>query len=121
MKDDRASEIGFDGVDELLVFLFGEVDLTWIHLEGASVVRSVDVFGSEVEMEVAELVGVSPIVDFLGVECFLHGPSDLCHVGHEGVTLVVAELVEVVDMAIVSHEATSTVGLLLKKENARNT
>ena len=119
--DDPKSEISLHGVDELLVFLVGEIHLAGIHLECAAVVRPVHVFGSEMEMEVAELVAVSPIVDFLRIKGFLHGTGHLGHVGHERVALIVAQLIEVVHMTIVSHEATAAVGLLLKKENTRNT
>ena len=41
-----------------------------------------------------------------------------CDVGHEGVAVVVRQLVEVVDVVFVGHEASSAVGLLLEEECA---
>ena len=68
----------------------------------------------------AELVAVGTIVDFLRVERLLYGSGHLRHVGHEGVALLVGEFVEVVDMAVVGHQAPATIGLLLEKEYTRN-
>lgn len=71
-------------------------------------------------MEVAQFVRVSSVVDFLRLEQFLHGTCDLCDVGHEEVTLLIIKFIKVVDMMVVSDEASSAVGLLLEKEDAGN-
>ena len=55
-------QILLDGVDELLVFLVGEIYLARVHLEGAAVVGTVDIFRSQVEVQMAQFVAVGAIV-----------------------------------------------------------
>lgn len=72
-------------------------------------------------MQVAELVAVSTIVDLLWVECLLHSAGSLSYIGHEVVTLLIVELIEVIDVLVVADEATATVSLLFEEEQTRNT
>ena len=72
-------------------------------------------------MEVTELVAISAIVDFLGIEGTLHGTGYLSYIGHEVVALLVVEHVKVVDVTIVCNEAAAMVGLLFEEEKTGNT
>ena len=103
------------------IFVIGKVDLTRIHSEHASEVRTVLVFRNEVEMKVLKSVGIGTIVNLVGIEYFLHCACDTCHVRHEGIAVVVAKEIKVVDMVFVGHKATAAVGLLLEYEHTRNT
>lgn len=67
-----------------------------------------------------EFVAVSAVVDLFGVEHLVHGAGDAGHVLHESVALLVAQLEEVVDMAVVGHQAAPAVGLLLEKKHSRH-
>ena len=120
-KGSNGSEIGLDGIDELLVLGVGEIDLPGIHLEDSAIIGTIDILRCEVEMEVAELVAVSAVIDFLRIEGALHGTCGLSYVGHEVVALLVVELVEVIDVVVVADEATSAIGLFLEKEETGNT
>ena len=73
------------------------------------------------EMQVTQLVAVGTIVDLLRVESLLHGTRHLSHVGHEVVALLVGQLVQVVHMSVIGHEAAPAVGLLLEEEHTRDT
>ena len=67
-------------------------------------------------MQVRKGVRESTVVYLLGVEGTLHSASSLSHISHEVITLLIVKLVEIVDMLVVSHEATSSVCLFLKEE-----
>ena len=121
IRKNSVSEIGLDGIDEFLVFGIGEIDLTGIHLEDAAIIGTIDILGSEVEMQVAEFVAIGAIVDLLGIEGTLHGTGSLSNIGHKVVALLVVELVEVIDMVVITYKATSAIGLLLEEEEAGHT
>ena len=113
-------KICLDFLNHFLVLSIGEIHLTRIHLERAAVVGAIDILGSQMEVEVRQLVAVGTIVDFLRIESALHGTGYTSHIGHEGITLFIGEFVEVVHMVFLSHEATTTIGLFLKKERTRH-
>ena len=92
-----------DCVDEHLIFLIGEIYFARIHLECASIVGTIDVFGSKMKMEVAQFVAIGAIIYLFWMESFLHGACHLGHVGHESVALLVRQFIEVVDMSVVGH------------------
>ena len=100
--------------DHLGVFGVGEIHFARIHLENAAVVRSIHILGSQVEMQVAEFVGIGAVVDFLGLEKALHSACNVRYIGHEEVALLVAQFVQVVDMLVVRYQTAAMIGLLLK-------
>lgn len=110
-----------EGLNHFGVLGVSEVHLAGIHTESTAIVGTVNVLGRKVEMEMRELIGISAVVNLLGIEYTLHGTGDLCYVSHKSIALVIGQLVEIVDMPIVSHQATSVVGLLLEQESTRNT
>ena len=111
-------QILLDEFYHLLVLFVREIDLAWVHTEEARVVRSADVLWCKVEVEVRECVRECAVVDLLRVEGTLHGTCSLCDVGHKVVALLVVELVEVIDVSVVCHEASAVVCLLLEEEDA---
>jgi hypothetical protein len=72
-------------------------------------------------MQVAELIGISTIVDFLGLEELLHSARNVRYVCHEQVTLLIGQLIEVVHMLVICNKATTMIGLLFEEESTRNT
>lgn len=119
--DEKTSKVGLDSIDEFLIFGISEINLTWVHLENATIIGSIDILWSEVKMQVAEFVAVGAIVDLLGIEGTLHSAGSLSDVGHKVVTLLVVEFIEVVDMMVITYKATSAIGLLLEKEETGHT
>ncbi len=71
-------------------------------------------------MQVRKFVTIGTIVNLLWIESFLHGTRNVGHISHELVTFIVAQFVQVVHVAIVGHEATATIGLLLEQECTRD-
>ena len=67
-------------------------------------------------MQVRQFVAVSTVVDFLGFEELLHGSCHLGHVCHEGISLVVGQFVQVVDVVFVRHQTTSVIRLFFEEE-----
>lgn len=121
IHEEKTSKIGLDGIDELLIFGIRKINLARIHLEDSAIIRTIDILGSKMEVEMAQLVTISSVVNLLGIEGALHGTSSLSHISHEIVALLVVEFIKVVDMLIIADEATATVCLLLEKEKTRNT
>ncbi len=72
-------------------------------MESSTVIGAVDVFRSEVEVEVGEFVGVGAVVYFFWVEGFVHGASYASDVGHEGVAFFVRKFEEIVDVLVVGY------------------
>lgn len=79
-----------DGSNQLLVLGIRQIHLARIHLEHASVIRTVHILGRQVEMKVRQLVAVGSIVDFLRLEGLLHGTGHTGHIGHKGIAVFVA-------------------------------
>jgi hypothetical protein len=71
-----------------------------------------------VEVQVRQSVRESTVVYLLWVEGALHGTCSLSHVSHEVVTLLVVQLVEVIHVPVISHEASASVCLLFKEEQS---
>ena len=113
----KGLEGSFDFLYHVLVFRVGEIHFARVHLESAAIVGSIHILWGKMEVEVGEFVAVSAIVDFLRVENLLHGTGGLSHISHESVSLLVAQLVQVVHVPVIAHEAASVVSLLLEKEN----
>lgn len=111
-----ASELGLYARYHVAVFLVREVYLARIHAEESGIVWPADIFRDEMEVEMREGVRECPVVDFLRLEGSLHGTCRLADIGHEIVTFALRELVEVIDMMVVCHEAAASVCLLLEEE-----
>ena len=107
-------------LNHIVVFGICEVHLARIHLEDATIVRSIDIFWSEVEMQVRELVAIGTIVDLRGIECLLHGTGHTRHICHKGIAVFIGEFVEVVHMVLIGHKTTTAIGLFLKQERPRH-
>ena len=97
-----------------MILSIREIHLAWIHLERAAIVRTIHILRSQMEMQVGQLVAVGTIVDFLRIESLLHRTRHLSHVCHEGITLLVRKFIQIVHMAIISHQATTAVCLFFK-------
>ena len=92
-----------EGFYHLCVFSVGEIHFARIHLESAAVIRSIHVFGRQMEMQVAQFVRLSAVIDLLGLEEFLHSARHIGYIRHERIALLIGQLVEVVHMLVISH------------------
>jgi hypothetical protein len=68
------------------------------------------------EVKVRERVREGAVVNLFRVEGTLHGACSLSHVSHEVVALLVIKFIKVVHVLVIGYEATSSVCLLLEKE-----
>ena len=101
-------------VNQFLIFSIREIHFSRIHLEGTAKIGTALILGSQMEMQVRQLVAIGTIVNLHRVEGFLHSASHTCHVCHKGVAVGIAQLVQVVHVVFVGYEATAMIGLLLK-------
>lgn len=118
----------YDGINKLqklclqllchfLILGIGEINLLGIHLEHTAEVRTSLILRYEVEVQVRQSVGISSVVNLVGIEYLLHCTCCACHIAHESIALLVGEQVKVVNMLIVAHKAAAVVGLLLEDEH----